>query len=250
MEYKFDWSKVPFESPIPDNYIEVVTFPELLEQLREHFWEDNIEVSAIIRSFYSFKREHCVTKDGRTVPTSAGIKEFESLYSIISPYRGMVAELSEFDSKKYQFPEELRHFYDVASQIFEIYDGMVDTDGAAPKKRGTKRQVKAHVNRDELGIYFNAVFKGLRGNPDYFSELVKEIESLTTPTDLGRVAYLIHNSNQYVIKRHTNFTEWIRTFFEIVGVRCPKDVRENKYKPNNTFQNRFYFLPYNDEAHE
>jgi hypothetical protein len=117
------------------------------------------------------------------------------------------------------------------------------------KPKGRKK-VEPHVDRDELATYFNALFKGLRGNPDYFSDLVKEVESLTSSTDLGRVAYLIYNSTEYVVKRHATFSEWMRAFFKIVDVRCPKDVRENKYKPNATFKNRFYFLPYNDQAHD
>ena len=252
MEYEFDWSKVPFESPIPNNYYEVVTFPELLSQLREHFWDDNIEVLALMKSFHAFKKEYRETKGGRTVLTSVGLKQLKSLYQKVSPYRGMMKDLSEFDRIKYQFPEEMRNFYDTTCQIIDIYDSLSPDEPALgePKKLGAKRKVQAHVDRDELSTYFNAIFKGLRGNPDYFSELVKELESLTSSTDLGRVAYLIYNSTEYVVKRHATFSEWMRAFFKIVDVRCPKDVRENKYKPNATFKNRFYFLPYNDHAHD
>ena len=84
----------------------------------------------------------------------------------------------------------------------------------------------------------------------FIAESVAEIEKLTTPTDLARVANLIYNCNQFVVKRHTKFSDWMREFFKIIGVRCPKDLHENKYTPNATFKNRFYFLPYNDQARD
>lgn len=252
MEYEFDWSKVPFESPIPNNYYEVVTFPELLSQLREHFWDDNIEVLALMKSFHAFKKEYCDTKEGRIVLTSVGVKQLTSLYDKVSPYRGMMKELSQFDRIKYQFPEEMRNFYDTTCQIIDIYDSLSPDELVLyePKKLGTKRKVRAHVDRDELGTYFNAIFKGLHGNPDYFSELVAEIEKLTSPTDLGRVAYIIYNCNKYVVKRHTTFSEWMCEFFKIVGVRRPNDLHENKYVPRDPFKNRFYYLSYNDLARD
>ena len=117
------------------------------------------------------------------------------------------------------------------------------------KPKGRKK-VEPHVDRDELGTYFNAIFKGLHGNPDYFSELVAEIEKLTSPTDLGRVAYIIYNCNKYVVKRHTTFSEWMCEFFKIVGVRRPNDLHENKYVPRDPFKNRFYYLSYNDLARD
>ncbi len=252
MEYEFDWSRIPFESPIPNNYFEVVTFPELSSQLREHFWDDGIEVPILMKSFHELKKEHCEIKEDRIVPTPQGVEQLRSLYDKISPYRGMVKELSEYDRIKYQFPDEMRYFYDMARQIIDIYDNLSPDELAidVPKKHGTKRKIDVHVDRDELATYFNALFKGLRGKPDFFSDLVKEVESLSSSTDLGRVAYLIYNSTEYVVKRHATFSEWMRAFFKIVNVRCPKDVRENKYKPNDTFKSRFYFLPYNDQAHD
>ena len=110
MEYEFDWSKVPFESPIPNNYYEVVTFPELLSQLREHFWDDNIEVLALMKSFHAFKKEYRETKGGRTVLTSVGLKQLKSLYQKVSPYRGMMKDVSRFDRIKYQFPKKCEIF--------------------------------------------------------------------------------------------------------------------------------------------
>lgn len=82
------------------------------------------------------------------------------------------------------------------------------------KSKGWKI-VEPHVDRDELGTYFNAIFKGLRGNLDYFSKLVAEIGRLTTPTDLARVANMIYNWNRFVVKRHTKFYDWMREFIRL-----------------------------------
>ena len=259
----------------------------MLSQIRQHFSDDDIDEKEMLRWFEEFQHKYCERRGHRLVPTPTGTMLVKLAYEDLAPYRGLLETMSELENEVKKLPE-LYRIYEVISNVMDIYDnycldldeilvpsasqapptlppaasstavltGEVSDDAAesvvtaVQEKPKGRKKVEPHVDRDELATYFNALFKGLRGNPDYFSDLVKEVESLTSSTDLGRVAYLIYNSTEYVVKRHATFSEWMRVFFKIVDVRCPKDVRENKYKPNATFKNRFYFLPYNDQAHD
>ena len=259
----------------------------MLSQIRQHFSDDDIDEKEMLRWFEEFQHKYCERRGQRLVQTPTGTMLVKLAYEELAPYRGLLETMSELENEVKKLPE-LYRIYEVISNVMDIYDnycldldeilvpsasqapptlppaasstavltGEVSDDAAesvvtaVQEKPKGRKKVEPHVDRDELATYFNALFKGLRGNPDYFSDLVKEVESLTSSTDLGRVAYLIYNSTEYVVKRHATFSEWMRVFFKIVDVRCPKDVRENKYKPNATFKNRFYFLPYNDQAHD
>ena len=259
---------------------------KLVPSLMDRLANDGVDMNYIIKAYHLVRDNHTSQKGKRRVPSDKGRELIIALYDKIADYRDNVMQTSDYGP----YPSQVVYDFRCAMvDIIRMYDeycagirdlivppmpqqvpttlapdasptavptGDVSDDAAesvvtaVQEKPKGRKKVEPHVDRDELSTYFNAIFKGLRGNPDYFSELVKELESLTSSTDLGRVAYLIYNSTEYVVKRHATFSEWMRAFFKIVDVRCPKDVRENKYKPNATFKNRFYFLPYNDQAHD
>lgn len=260
--------------------------PQLVKKLLESLYRDKVDLKHFIQAYQLILDNHITVKGARRVPSDTGRQLIIKLYDTIEPYRSLLLETNDHGPYPAREVYDLRC---AMVDIIKMYDkycsairdmivpnmpqqapptlapdasptavptGDVSDDAAesvvtaVQEKPKGRKKVEPHVDRDELSTYFNAIFKGLRGNPDYFSELVKELESLTSSTDLGRVAYLIYNSTEYVVKRHATFSEWMRAFFKIVDVRCPKDVRENKYKPNATFKNRFYFLPYNDQAHD
>ena len=260
--------------------------PQLVKKLVESLYRDKVDLKHFIQAYQLILDNHITVKGARRVPSDTGRQLIIKLYDTIEPYRSLLLETNDHGPYPAREVYDLRcAMVDIIRMYDEYCAGIRDlivppmpqqvpttlapdasptavptgdvSDDAAEsvvtavqeKPKGRKK-VEPHVDRDELATYFNALFKGLRGNPDYFSDLVKEVESLTSSTDLGRVAYLIYNSTEYVVKRHATFSEWMRAFFKIVDVRCPKDVRENKYKPNATFKNRFYFLPYNDQAHD
>ena len=260
--------------------------PQLVKELIESLYRDKVDLKHFIQAYQLIQDNHITVNGARRVPSETGRQLIIKLYDTIEPYRSLLLETNDHGPYPAREVYDLRC---AMVDIIKMYDkycsairdmivpnmpqqapptlapdasptavptGDVSDDAAesvvtaVQEKPKGRKKVEPHVDRDELSTYFNAIFKGLRGNPDYFSELVKELESLTSSTDLGRVAYLIYNSTEYVVKRHATFSEWMRAFFKIVDVRCPKDVRENKYKPNATFKNRFYFLPYNDQAHD
>ena len=260
--------------------------PQLVKELVESLYRDKVDLKHFIQAYQLIQDNHITVNGARRVPSETGRQLIIKLYDTIEPYRSLLLETNDHGPYPAREVYDLRC---AMVDIIRMYDeycsairdmivpnmpqqapptlapdasptavptGDVSDDAAesvvtaVQEKPKGRKKVEPHVDRDELSTYFNAIFKGLRGNPDYFSELVKELESLTSSTDLGRVAYLIYNSTEYVVKRHATFSEWMRAFFKIVDVRCPKDVRENKYKPNATFKNRFYFLPYNDQAHD
>ena len=260
--------------------------PQLVKELIESLYRDKVDLKHFIQAYQLIFDNHITVKGARRVPSDTGRQLIIKLYDTIEPYRSLLLETNDHGPYPAREVYDLRC---AMVDIIKMYDkycsairdmivpnmpqqapttlapdasptavptGDVSDDAAesvvtaVQEKPKGRKKVEPHVDRDELATYFNALFKGVRGNPDYFSDLVKEVESLTSSTDLGRVAYLIYNSTEYVVKRHATFSEWMRAFFKIVDVRCPKDVRENKYKPNATFKNRFYFLPYNDQAHD
>jgi hypothetical protein len=262
---------------------------ELILVLMNRLASDGVDENYIIKAYQLVRDNHTSQKGKRRVPSDKGRELIITLYDTISQYRDDVVQTRDFGPYPSEAVYDLRcamldiiKMYDeycaairdlivppmpqqtlsplvpdatMTDAPTDLFPGndveSVDTHMTAVQEKSKgRKKVEAHVNSDELSSYFNAIFKGLHGNPDFFSQLVAEIEKLTTPTDLGRVAYMIYNCNKYVVKRHSVFSEWMREFFKIVGVRCPKDVRENKYQPNRTFQNRFYFLPYNDQAHD
>lgn len=260
--------------------------PQLVKELIESLYRDKVDLKHFIQAYQLIQDNHITVKGARRVPSDTGRQLIVKLYDTIEPYRSLLLETNDHGPYPAREVYDLRcamvdiiRMYDEycaairdlivppmpqqapptlppAASSTAVPTGEVSDDAAesvvtaVQEKPKGRKKVEPHVDRDELATYFNALFKGLRGNPDYFSDLVKEVESLTSSTDLGRVAYLIYNSTEYVVKRHATFSEWMRVFFKIVDVRCPKDVRENKYKPNATFKNRFYFLPYNDQAHD
>ena len=122
-EYHFDWSKIPFESPIPDDYYEECVFPELLEQLQKRLEKDRIGVS-FLKIALNLCKECRIMKDGHSVLTDVSVVYLKALRNYIAPYRGMVEELNEYRRKRYQFPEELRSFYDVAHDIIGLCDSL------------------------------------------------------------------------------------------------------------------------------
>lgn len=262
---------------------------QLVEKLIEYMLRDKVDVKHLIQAYQLILDNHITIKGTRRVPSDIGRQLIIRLYDIIEPYRSLLLQTNDHGLYPTREIYDLRcAMYDIikmydkfCSNIRDVIvppipqqapqtpapdalpsakpTGLVPGNAAesvdtavtaVQEKTKGRKKAEPHVNRDELGVYFNAVFKGLYGNPDFFSLLVTEIEKLTTPTDLARVANMIYNCNKYVVKRHTKFSDWMRKFFKIVGVRCPNDLHENKYTPNDTFKNRFYFLPYNDQAHD
>ena len=73
--------------------------------------------------------------------------------------------------------------------------------------------------------------------------LLEQLERIrkSSPTDMARVAYMIHESPN-AIKLPKKFSKWMRIFFEMLDVQVPADISKNKYKPTKEIEEKFYFL--------
>ena len=99
------------------------------------------------------------------------------------------------------------------------------------------------IDEQKLGFYFKASFKGMGQSINQMPNLLEQLEHIrkSTPTDMARVAYMIHESS-HAIKLPKKFSKWMRIFFEILDVQVPADMSKNKYKPTKEIKEKFYFL--------
>lgn len=103
--------------------------------------------------------------------------------------------------------------------------------------------IQKPIDEKKLGFYFTASFKGMGQSINHMPNLLEQLEHIrkSTPTDMARVAYMIHESS-HVTKLPKKFSKWMRIFFEILDVEVPADISKNKYKPTKEIKEKFYFL--------
>lgn len=103
--------------------------------------------------------------------------------------------------------------------------------------------IQKPIDEKKLGFYFKASFKGMGQSISQMPNLLEQLEHIrkSTPTDMARVAYMIHESS-HVTKLPKGFSKWMRIFFEILDVEVPADISKNKYKPTKEIKEKFYFL--------
>ena len=103
--------------------------------------------------------------------------------------------------------------------------------------------IQKPIDEQKLGFYFKASFKGMGQSINQMPNLLEQLEHIrkSTPTDMARVAYMIHESS-HAIKLPKKFSKWMRIFFEILDVQVPADMSKNKYKPTKEIKEKFYFL--------
>lgn len=103
--------------------------------------------------------------------------------------------------------------------------------------------IQKPIDEKKLGFYFKSTFKGMGQSINQMPNLLEQLEHIrkSTPTDMARVAYMIHESS-HVTKLPKKFSKWMRIFFEILDVEVPADISKNKYKPTKEIEEKFYFL--------
>ena len=103
--------------------------------------------------------------------------------------------------------------------------------------------IQKPIDEQKLGFYFKASFKGMGQSINQMPNLLEQLEHIrkSTPTDMARVAYMIHESS-HAIKLPKKFSKWMRIFFEILDVQVPADMSKNKYNPTKEIKEKFYFL--------
>ena len=111
----------------------------------------------------------------------------------------------------------------------------VQEEMAPTVKTGQKMTVK--VDRERLAVYFNDNFKTSQdGGPTRFDRLCNALDlSSYNRTELGRIAYAIKSEHKNLAKSiddgiySFSFPEWIREFFDILGLNPPKEKKKTKY---------------------
>ena len=103
--------------------------------------------------------------------------------------------------------------------------------------------IQKPIDEKKLDFYFTASFKGMGQSINHMPNLLEQVERIrkSSPTDMARVAYMIHESPN-AIKLPKKFSKWLRIFFEIIDVQVPADISKNKYKPTKEIEEKFYFL--------
>ena len=110
------------------------------------------------------------------------------------------------------------------------------------KGNAATNDVVTKVDAERLGSYFNAKFKGVGNNYNYFDDMVKDIQAIKLAKELAMIAVMIYDCRRYFIQRPSTFAAWLREFFEMIGRDCPKDHHKNKYTPNERIKRTFHYL--------
>lgn len=84
------------------------------------------------------------------------------------------------------------------------------------------------INVEELSKYFDAKFKGIGSNINYFDTMIDDLKTERTAKELAEIAYLIYRGNKMNARKPKTFAKWYKIFCECIGVSP-----SNGYKPNN-----------------
>lgn len=100
------------------------------------------------------------------------------------------------------------------------------------------------IDVDRLSQYLSAKFKGMGTNENYVPQLLKDLENLrkTSPTDVQRFAVMLYES-KVMVNKPAQFNEWVKVFFNIVGMESPKYISRRKHKPTPEMIERYYYIP-------
>lgn len=100
------------------------------------------------------------------------------------------------------------------------------------------------IDQKLLSQYLSAKFKGMGANENYVPQLLKDLENLrkTSPTEVQRFAVMLYES-KVMVNKPAQFNEWVKIFFNIVGMESPKYISRRKHKPTLEMIERYYYIP-------
>ena len=104
-------------------------------------------------------------------------------------------------------------------------------------------QQSSPIKEELLSQYLSAKFKGMGTNENYMPQLLKDIEILRKlpPAEVQRFAVMLYES-KVMVHKPGQFNEWVKIFFNIVGMKCPKYISKSKHKPTQEMINHFYYI--------
>ena len=99
------------------------------------------------------------------------------------------------------------------------------------------------INKELLSQYLSAKFKGMGANENYVPQLLKDLEILqkTSPTEVQRFAVMLYES-KVMVNKPAQFNEWVKIFFNIVGMEHPKYISRSKHKPTQEMIDHYYYI--------
>lgn len=93
----------------------------MLNQIRQHFSDDDIDEKEMLRWFEEFQHKYCERRGHRLVPTPTGTRLVKLAYEDLAPYRRLLETMSELENEVKKLPE-LYRIYEVISNVMDIYD--------------------------------------------------------------------------------------------------------------------------------
>lgn len=80
-------------------------------------------------------------------------------------------------------------------------------------------------------------------NENYVPQLLKDLEILqkTSPTEVQRFAVMLYES-KVMVNKPAQFNEWVKIFFNIVGMEHPKYISRSKHKPTQEMIDHYYYI--------
>lgn len=127
-------------------------------------------------------------------------------------------------------------------------DELPKTDGTAIEKttdnqttpKELQTEDKPSINIKKLKSYFNAQFKGMGNNENYFeNNLIPDLEVKLSNRQIATIALIIYESKK-MINKPNSFDSWYTEFCSIMG------TERKKYKPSSLtpqpMRNKFYYL--------
>ena len=99
------------------------------------------------------------------------------------------------------------------------------------------------INEELLSKYLSAKFKGMGTNENYVPRLVEDLENLRemSPTEVQRFAVLLYES-KIMVNKPKHFNKWVKIFFDILGMKCPKYISESRHEPTDNMIRRYYYI--------
>lgn len=183
-----------------------------------------------------FFKENQERADNKLGPT----RDFVSLYRSISRYLSGPGINDPWD---HILREKLQEWRDQANGWFpDLNDQGNDQEPADRVVTSTPATIT--IDRDKMAGFFIAKFKVPRTRPgmeplppgfDMFYNALVTGTGNYTPTDIGRIAYQVQQSNAVLYQfKNMPFSKFARLFFEACGVPVPKDLAPRTYKVPTT----------------
>lgn len=104
----------------------------------------------------------------------------------------------------------------------------------------SKEEKKREIDKERLEEQFNVKFN----KKDYIPTIINFLEQKQKDKNLARSALIIYESQYFIKKKYNTFSDWYKTFCEIVGCKFHSSYEPNKLKDSiyEKIKNQYWFL--------